>query len=86
MRKRGIYRYYVEGEDEKSLLNVLKRDLGCIESGKIDLFNVVQNRFTTARIRSLKPKTIVVLVYDTDVETNLEILRYNIEFLKNGVV
>ena len=35
MRKSGIYQYYVEGEDERSLLNTLKLDLRCIESGKI---------------------------------------------------
>lgn len=33
MRKSGIYQYYVEGEDERSLLNILKLDLRCIESG-----------------------------------------------------
>ena len=33
MRKSGIYQYYVEGEDERSLLNTLKLDLRCIESG-----------------------------------------------------
>ena len=32
MRKSGIYQYYVEGEDERSLLNILKLDLRCIES------------------------------------------------------
>ena len=54
MRKSGIYQYYVEGEDERSLLNTLKLDLRCIESGKIDKFNVIQSRFTTARMRTLK--------------------------------
>ena len=35
MRRKATYHYFVEGEDEKSLLNVLKSDLGCIESGKV---------------------------------------------------
>lgn len=82
MRKKGIYHYYVEGEDEKSLLNVLKRDLGCIESGKIDTVNVVQTKFSIARIRPLKQDTIVVFVYDTDVDNNINILQYNVDFLK----
>ncbi|MBP3616436.1 MAG: hypothetical protein J6J38_00185 [Lachnospiraceae bacterium] len=82
MRKKQVLHYYVEGEDEKSLLEALKRDLGCIETGKVDIMNVIQTRFTVARIRPLKPGTIVVLVYDTDVETNMEILQFNIEFLK----
>lgn len=51
MRKQEIYHYYVEGEDEKKLLEVLKRD------------------------------TIVVLIYDTDVEDGLDILQYNVNFL-----
>lgn len=62
MRKSGIYQYYVEGEDERSLLNTLKLDLRCIESGKIDKFNVIQSRFTTARMRTLKTGTTVVPV------------------------
>ena len=66
MRKSGIYQYYVEGEDERSLLNTLKLDLRCIESGKIDKFNVIQSRFTTARMRTL----------------NTKILDENIAFLK----
>lgn len=80
MIKGKIYQYYVEGEDEKSLLEVLKRDLRCIASGKVEKFNVVQNRFTVARVRPLKTGTTIVLVYDTDVD-NIEILKQNIEFL-----
>ncbi|MBQ7863259.1 MAG: hypothetical protein IJ353_02205 [Lachnospiraceae bacterium] len=81
MRKQEIYHYYVEGEDEKKLLEVLKREFGCIESGKVDKFNAVQNKFSVARIRALKPDTIVVLIYDTDVEDGLDILQYNVDFL-----
>lgn len=82
MRRKGIYQYYVEGEDEKSVVNVLKRELGCIESGRVETFNVVQNKITTTRIRTLRQGTSVVLVYDTDVEANVKILEQNIEFLK----
>ncbi len=81
MKKRMNYQYYVEGEDEKNLLNVLKQDFQCIESGKIDKFNVIQERFTVLRIRPLRQNTIVVLVYDTDIE-EVDILRQNINFLK----
>ncbi len=80
--KRASYYYYVEGDDEKSLLNALKSDLGCIASGRVEKFNPVQNRFTNARIRPLKVGTIVVLVYDTDVDTNISILNDNVNFLK----
>lgn len=80
--KNGIYyQYYVEGEDEKKLLDVLKCDLGCIRTGKVDIFNVIQSQLTNMRIRPLKPGTVVILVYDTDVD-NVGILRKNIAFLK----
>ena len=75
MKKESIYHYYVEGDDEKSVLDALKRDLGCVKSGKVDKFNVVQNRFTIERIRPLKSGTIVVLIYDTDITNNMEIIR-----------
>lgn len=81
MSKRTVnYQYYVEGDDEKALLCTLKRDYPCIESGKVDKFNVVQNKFTIARIRPLKQNTVVILVYDTDVE-KIDILQQNIAFL-----
>lgn len=82
MKKNATYHYYVEGEDEKNLLDVLKSELKCIESGKVEKFNVIQNRFTAARIRPLKYDVVIVLIYDTDVETNTEILKYNINFLR----
>lgn len=83
MKNKDIYHYYVEGEDEKKLLDVLKKDLCCIASGKVDKMNVIQTKFSIARIRPLKQGTIVVLVYDTDVDNNTSILQYNINFLKN---
>ena len=67
---------------KEKLLEVLKRDVGCIESGKVDKVNAAQTKFSVARIRTLKPDTIVVLIYDTDVEDGLDILQYNVEFLK----
>lgn len=60
------YQYFVEGENEEKLLKVLKTDMGLIEAGKIQKFNVVQEKITNARLMSLKEKTIVVLVFDTD--------------------
>ena len=82
MKKSANYHYYVEGQDEKSLLEVLKRDIKCIRSGKIETFNVIQEKISIARIRPLKQGTVVVLIYDTDVQTNLKILQYNVSFLK----
>ena len=82
MRRNTRYQYYVEGEDEKSIINALKQGLRKIESGKVEKFNVIQNKFTIARVRPLKSGTVVILVYDTDVENNNSILEYNINFLR----
>lgn len=82
MRRQIYYQYFVEGEDEVKLLNVLKSDFECIIAGKVDKFNPIQKSFTAARIRTLKPNTIVILIYDTDIGDNIEILQANIKFLK----
>lgn len=81
MNKKVHYRYNVEGENEKSLLEVLKRDLQCIEAGKIEIFNAVKDKLTPMRIRTFKSNKVVVLVYDTDVE-KVDILKENIKFLQ----
>lgn len=81
MKTKTNYQYYVEGEDEQKLLNTLKSQLRSIQIGKVDKFNVIQKRFNIARIRTLKQGTVVVLVYDTDIE-NISILRENISFLR----
>ncbi len=83
MRSGLYYQYYVEGDDEKKLLEILKRDFRCIKSGKIDKFNVIQNEFSTARIRTLKPDTVIIFVYDTDVDKP-ETLQKNIPSVNKG--
>ena len=80
------YHYFVEGPDEEKLINTLKTDMQCIVPGKVQVFNVVQERLTKLRIMQLKRGTVVILVFDTD-SGNIQILRNNIEFLKNsGIV
>lgn len=75
------YRYYVEGDDERTILNTLKTELGCIRPGRVEKFNVIQNRLTVSHVRLFRPNTVVVFVYDTDVNKT-DILKKNIEFLK----
>ena len=48
MKQKGIYHYFVEGDDDKKLLDTLKLQLGCIKSGKVDVLNVIQNNITSA--------------------------------------
>ena len=81
MTKKTNIQYYVEGDDEKKLIDVLKRDMRCIQVGRVDKFNAIQNLFTTTRIRTLKQNTVIVLIYDTDVE-KIDILQKNITYLR----
>ncbi|MFW5652150.1 MAG: hypothetical protein ACOCNC_12380 [Acetivibrio ethanolgignens] len=81
MRRKPNYQYYVEGEDEKKLLNTLKTDLQCIVHGRVDRLNVIQEKFPIARIRTLTQETTVILLFDTDVEKT-DILKNNVEFLR----
>ena len=60
------FQYYVEGEDEEKLVNVLKSDMQCIEAGKVQVLNPVLEKITPLRLRTLKKNTTVMLVFDTD--------------------
>lgn len=75
------YHFYVEGENDRKVVNTLKTDFQWIQSGKVDVFNVIQNELKIKHLRVLKKDTIVVLVFDTDTN-NVAILEKNIKFLK----
>lgn len=81
MKKNANIQYYVEGDDEKSLLKVLKTELQVIKPGKIDVFNVVCDTLSPGRLMTLKPNTVVVLVFDTDAFDDA-ILKKNIKTLR----
>ena len=57
-----IYQFYVEGEDEKKVIETLKKDMNSIVSGKVEVLNVIQKEIKTPRIRTLKTGTNVVLI------------------------
>lgn len=73
--------YYVEGEDEEKLINTLKTDFGAIRPGKVQKLNVVECELTNARLMTLCPGTMAVLVFDTDTG-HADILNRNLERLK----
>ena len=77
------YQYLVEGECEKKLIDVLKQEGNLIVSGKVEVFNVIQQRFTKARLRNIRQNTIMVLVFDTDT-SDAAILKQNIEMLRKS--
>lgn len=78
---RGYYHYFVEGPDDKKVLDTLKTDLRMILPGKVEKFNVVQNKLTKNRLMTLKYPTTVILVFDADAG-NINILRENIDLLR----
>lgn len=79
--KSRYIQYYVEGEDEEKLIDVLKNRLRVIKSGKVQKLNVVTQKITDMRLRTLTYGTMVVLVFDTD-RGDVDILKKNIEILK----
>ena len=74
------YHYYVEGQDDKKVIDVLRLKMDLIESGRVDVLNVVTERITDLRLRTLTPGTTVVLVFDTDAG-NRTILDENLRTL-----
>lgn len=81
MIKNSPVRYYVEGDDEKKFISVLKTEMQLIVPGRIDHLNVVEQKITAARLRTLAPNTTVVLIFDTDTGQKA-ILEQNIKALK----
>lgn len=79
--KSKFVQYYVEGEDEEKLVQVLKNDLRVIRPGKIQKLNVIERDLSNARLMTLRPGTMVVLIFDTDTG-HPDILLQNLERLK----
>lgn len=81
MKKSANVQYFVEGEDEKKLVNTLKNDLKVITPGKVQIINVIQNMVSDMILRTFKQGTVVVLIFDTDTN-NTDTLDKNIAKLK----
>lgn len=77
------YHYFVEGADEKKIVDLLKTELRFICAGKVEIFNVVEEKLTKLRLMSIKSGTTAVLIFDTDTG-NVSTLLENIKFLKDA--
>lgn len=73
--------YYVEGPCEQQLINALREPPSRIASGKVKVFNVVQNLIPKSTLFSFGEGTTVVLAFDTDIAETRN-LKKNIESLK----
>lgn len=78
--KINYIQYFVEGECEEKLINTLKSELMVVKTGKVQKLNVIENEISKARLIALRPRTTVVLIFDTDTG-NAEILNKNIKKL-----
>lgn len=71
--------YYVEGLCEKKLIRTLV-DHQMLIPGKTEVLNPVQETLKPSHMRTLPPKTIIILVFDTDTQET-DILKKNLDFL-----
>jgi len=77
-----IYHYFVEGECEQKLLNAYRiSPYELFTSGKVTVFNFINKKLDYSRIRVLDRNTIIILVYDIDVNIT-KTLEYNLSLLK----
>ena len=76
-----ILHYFVEGENERKLIETLKNKY--LDSGKIKIINTIQNKVPNSILRTLERETVVVLVFDTDVE-KIDILDENIKLIMSS--
>ena len=74
------YHYFVEGEMDKKMINVLKTHFRYIYPGKVEVINVVLHKISKSRLMKLRSGTKVILVFDTD-RSETEILKKNLEIL-----
>ena len=82
MNKRCFY--FVEGECEETLINALKKDPAKIIPGRVKKWNVIDRVLPNSILNTIQPGSIVVLVFDTDVQ-NSGFLEKNIQMLKKIV-
>lgn len=70
--------YFVEGECEETLIHALKMQPSLVCPGKVRKHNVIQDLIPKSILLSIKPRTQVVFVFDTDVERT-DILKKNMD-------
>ena len=76
-----ILHYFVEGENERKLIETIKNKY--LYSGKVKKINTIQNKVPNSILRTLERETVVVLVFDTDVE-KIDILDENIKLIMSS--
>ncbi len=75
--------YYVEGEDERTLVTTLKSESKLIRPGTIRILNIVNHRIPNYERMQFTKDTSAVFVFDTDIQ-HLEKLKENIDILNRS--
>lgn len=74
--------YFVEGYCEKSFIRSFMFEDGYhFKPGKIEVLNLVNEKISKAKARTINKETTVAIVFDTDVE-NMDTFEENIRTLK----
>jgi hypothetical protein len=73
--------YYVEGSCEEKLINALKIEPRILVPGKVKVHNVILEELPRREVNMIQAGTMVVFVFDTDVEKT-DILKRNIDHVK----
>ena len=73
--------YFVEGECEAKLIEALKTEPKKVLSGRVKVFNVIEQLIPRSQLLSIRSGTTVVFVFDTDVPIT-DKLKKNIELIK----
>ena len=73
--------YFVEGKCEEQLIKALKIEPKQIIPGKVKVHNTIQDEIPRREVNMIQPGTMVVFVFDTDVEKTETPIR-NIRHIK----
>ena len=76
-----ILHYFVEGENERKLIETIKSKY--LYSGKIKVINTIQNKVPNSILRTLERETVIILVFNTDIE-KIDVLDENIKLIKSS--
>ena len=81
MARENRFVYFVEGDTEKRLIEVLKTDLQVIKPGKVRKLNVIEQVITQRDLMQYPDKSVLVFLFDTDT-SKADILTKNLSFSK----
>ena len=77
--------YFVEGPCEKQLVEALKTSPEKLIPGKVKVFNPIQNILSNSQLLMIRPRSVVVFVYDTDVPDTVTVCALPVAYKARAV-